>query len=78
MLFSDGTNGIALWMDWDYGGLRRTTGTDESGLLGKDPKWHIGCKQGVFFLPPKLLKKPELTLNLKYENETGDVTFNFV
>lgn len=64
-------NGIAMWVDWQFGDYWMTTGRRrESSLL-----WSVGHKQGVYFIPPTQLEEKHIHVMTQFED--GETTFNF-
>ncbi|GMS89557.1 hypothetical protein PENTCL1PPCAC_11732 [Pristionchus entomophagus] len=64
-------NGIAMWVDWQFGEYWMTTGRKrESSLV-----WSVGHKQGVYFIPSDQLKEKNIHVITQFTD--GEVTFNF-
>ncbi|CAL2029180.1 unnamed protein product [Caenorhabditis brenneri] len=70
------SNGIPLWMEWQFGNMNLSTGlisTSESGV----PEWNKGFKQGVYFPITDLQKEQSIVLRALFDKSTGDITFQF-
>uniref|UniRef100_A0A1I7T4F0 Protein arginine N-methyltransferase n=1 Tax=Caenorhabditis tropicalis TaxID=1561998 RepID=A0A1I7T4F0_9PELO len=70
------SNGIPIWMEWEFGGINISTGLiskSDSGL----PEWNKGYKQGVYFPNTGLQNEQSLLLRALFDKSTGDISFQF-
>ncbi|ULU12246.1 hypothetical protein L3Y34_015518 [Caenorhabditis briggsae] len=70
------SNGIPIWMEWQFGDLTLSTGllsTSES----RKPCWNKGYKQGVYFPITNLQNESSINLNALFDKSSGDITFQF-
>ncbi|CAD6185918.1 unnamed protein product [Caenorhabditis auriculariae] len=74
----NGSNGVALWMEWQFGDSILSTGLLENYEIGDAPQWNIGYRQGVYFPTGKLFEAADLSLMVRFNAKTADLAFHFV
>ncbi|CAI2316705.1 unnamed protein product [Caenorhabditis sp. 36 PRJEB53466] len=70
------SNGIPLWMEWQFGSV-----TVSTGLVGMSPEgvpeWNKGYKQGVYFPVSQLSDQDSLRVRVRFDKNTGEIDFRF-
>lgn len=72
-----GTNGIPLWVEWQFGNYTISTGLKQPVRTGDVPEWKEGVKQGVYLLSPKLLDKSIINVDAEFARGAGEVYLQF-
>ncbi|KAF1770637.1 hypothetical protein GCK72_002457 [Caenorhabditis remanei] len=70
------SNGIPIWMEWQFGNVTLSTGLLSVSDSG-EPEWNKGYKQGVYFPISDLQNEQSLNLRALFDNSSGDITFQF-
>ncbi|KAJ1355050.1 hypothetical protein KIN20_012176 [Parelaphostrongylus tenuis] len=77
ILLKPGTNGIPLWIEWQFGNFTISTGLKQPVRTGDVPQWKEGVKQGVYLLSPKLLDNFMINVDAEFARGAGEVYLQF-